>query len=187
MLSYLADFEHYLGPLRLFRFLTFRMFFAACTALVLGFIIAPFLLKWLRRLRFSQSLRDASEVGQLAELHAMKKNTPTMGGLIIYISLMVSVLLWARPNVYVLTALLVYSVLTAVGFIDDYLKVVHRNSKGLSSRWKLLTQAILTLAVVFLLLWDADVQYHMSQLWVPFIRLRLFMRCHFGLLLSFSF
>ena len=173
MLSYLADFEHYLGPLRLFRFLTFRMFFAACTALVLGFIIAPFLLKWLRRLRFSQSLRDASEVGQLAELHAMKKNTPTMGGLIIYISLMVSVLLWARPNVYVLTALLVYSVLTAVGFIDDYLKVVHRNSKGLSSRWKLLTQAILTLAVVFLLLWDADVQYHMSQLWVPFYKVAI--------------
>ena len=47
---------------------------------------------------FSQSLRDASEVGQLAELHAMKKNTPTMGGLIIYISLMVSVLLWAAPT-----------------------------------------------------------------------------------------
>ena len=102
-----------------------------------------------------------------------EKNTPTMGGLIIYISLMVSVLLWARPNVYVLTALLVYSVLTAVGFIDDYLKVVHRNSKGLSSRWKLLTQAILTLAVVFLLLWDADVQYHMSQLWVPFYKVAI--------------
>lgn len=173
MLSYLADFEHYIGPLRLFRFLSIRMAFAAVTALVLGFIIAPFLLNWLRKLRFSQSLRNASEVGQLAELHAMKKNTPTMGGLIIYISVTVSVLLWARLNVYILVALLVYTTLTLIGFIDDYLKVVHRNSKGLSSRYKLIFQAALTLVAVYLLLWDVDAHYHMSQLWVPFYKMSL--------------
>lgn len=170
MLTYLADFEHIFGPLRLFRFLTLRMVLASATALMLGFIIAPWLFARLRQLKASQSLRDASEVGKLADLHAKKKDTPTMGGLMIYISVTVSTLLWAAPNTYIITALLIYTVLTGIGFADDYLKVSKKNSKGLAGRWKLLGQALLTLLALGILFGNPTTHLEMSQLWIPFYK-----------------
>ena len=122
MLTYLAQYEEVFGPLRLLRFLTLRMLMAAATALFIGYVLGPLLIGLLRRLSFQQSFREASEVGKLAELHSGKKNTPTMGGLLIYLSVSLSVLLWAQFNVWVLTALFVYTSLTALGFLDDYLK-----------------------------------------------------------------
>ena len=125
MLSYLADFEEVFGPLRLLRFITFRARLAAITAAGIGFLVGPWLIAHLRRLKFGQHYDD-DRTGDLARRFD-KKNTPTMGGLIIFAAVAGSVLLWATPNVFVLTCLFVYTGLTAVGFRDDYLKVVKKN------------------------------------------------------------
>ncbi len=170
MLSYLADFEAYFGPLRLFRYLTLRAAFAGMTSLGIGFLVGPWIFAKLRELRAKQSLRSKDEVGALADLHATKAQTPTMGGLMICVSVVVSAVLWARPNVYVYTALLIYVGLTVIGFLDDYLKVSKGNSAGLSGRWKLLGQALLTAAALILLLSFPDSAERMRELWVPFYK-----------------
>jgi phospho-N-acetylmuramoyl-pentapeptide-transferase len=170
MLSYLAEFEHLFGPLRLFRYLTLRAAFAGMTALGIGFFIGPWLFAKLRALRARQAFRGADEVGALAELHASKAQTPTMGGLMICVSVVGSTLLWARPNVYVYTALLVYLGLTVIGFLDDYLKVSKANSKGLPGRWKLMGQALLTGLALVLLLSAPESAAKMRELWVPFYK-----------------
>ena len=93
-----------------------------------------------------------------------------MGGLRIDAAVTLSVLLWAGPNVYTLTALLVYTVLTGLGFADDYLKISKRNSKGLAGRWKLIGQTLLTLLVLVILWSHPEARSEMSQLWVPFYK-----------------
>ena len=170
MLSYLANYDSFWGPLRLFGYISFRSVSAIITALLIGYIIAPRLLKVLYSLKVAQSFRTAEEVGKLAELHASKKNTPTMGGLIIYFSVTLTTTLWAKPNIYVSVALLVYTGLTFIGFLDDYLKVSKKNSKGLKSIWKLLGQGFLTLLAIGLLLGNVDTHGLMSELWIPFYK-----------------
>ncbi len=170
MLSYLADLEEWFGPFRLFRYITLRSVLAAGTALIFGFVLAPWLLRKLRAFNVSQILREASEVGDLASLHAGKKDTPTMGGLLIFASIMVSTLLWARPNIYVLVALFVYTALTTIGFVDDYYKITRKSSGGLSSRAKLFWQAVVTFAVLAVLMLNGQTSLLMSELWVPFVK-----------------
>lgn len=188
MLTYLADFEHVFGPLRLFQYLTLRMVMGAATALVIGFLVAPKLFDYLRRLKASQSLRTTAEVGKLADLHASKKNTPTMGGLMIYFAVTVSALLWARPSLYLYTVLLVYTGLTVIGFLDDYLKISKRNSKGLPSRWKLAGQAVITVLAVYLLYFvDPATHREMSELWTPFYKFPLIQEMPLVLVAIFFF
>jgi len=170
VLTYLAEFKEVFGPLRLFEFLTFRMMMAAATGLGVGFVVAPPIFDRLRQLKAEQILRNSKEVGKLADLHASKKATPTMGGLMIFVAVTASVILWARPNVYVIVALLVYAGLTVIGFVDDYLKVSKKSSAGLASRWKLGGQALLTLLALALLWGDAGTRAEMAQLWAPFYK-----------------
>ena len=170
MLSYLADLEAWWGPLRLFHYITFRALLGSATALVLGFVLAPYLLARLRRLKLHQRLRDESEVGSLADLHASKKDTPTMGGLMIFFSVTGAVLLWAKPNVFVLTALGVFAALTLLGFIDDYLKISKRNSKGLSKRQKLVSQTIIAALSLFILATHPASADKVRELWIPFFK-----------------
>lgn len=187
MLSYLAYFQELFGPFRLFDYLTFRGILAAATSLFLGFLIAPWILIKLRRFKLSQSIRDEDEVGNLAELHSHKENTPTMGGLIVFFALLVSSLLWAKPNIYVITALLVYVGLTLVGLIDDYLKISRKNSKGLASGYKLLSQALITIFVLSLLMFNQDTHELMRELWVPFIKQPLIQKMPYWFLFMFFF
>lgn len=170
MLSYLADFESFWGPLRLFRYLTLRAAFAGMTAMLIGFVLGPWIFAKLRELRAKQAFRSREEVGALADLHAGKVQTPTMGGLMICAAVVGSSLLWATPNVYVLTALIVYLGLTVIGFLDDYLKVTKKDSGGLPGRWKLAGQALLTLISLGLLLSNSESAGQMRELWVPFYK-----------------
>ena len=171
MLSFLAELESVFGPLRLFGYLTFRAALAGITALLLGLCLGPWIIARLHRLRAQQSLRSQAEVGALADLHAEKGQTPTMGGVIICLSLVVSVVLWAAPNTYVLTALFVYLGLTLLGFIDDYLKVVQRSSRGLPGRYKLIGQAFITIGSLTILLVVPETSQKMRELWVPFTKM----------------
>lgn len=170
MLSYLADFEEIFGPLRLFRFITFRSLLAAATALGIGFVTAPWILARLRAFNVSQTFRDAAEVGRLADLHAVKKDTPTMGGLLIFVSITTSTILWARCNIFVFVALLVYTGLTGIGFLDDYLKVSRRRSGGLRSHHKLAGQALITAIALALLFRNEASLTFATQIWVPFLK-----------------
>ena len=182
MLTYLQNLEDLFGPLRLFQFISVRAMMAGLTSLFLGFYLGPRLFALLRSLDARQAFRSEEEVGELAGLHKEKASTPTMGGLLIFVSVVLSSLLWADPNVYVVTALAVYTLLTVVGFLDDYLKVAKRNSKGLPGKMKLLGQLIAVAFALYLLIGPVGEMLtgikgnasgsaaKMSQLWVPFYK-----------------
>ena len=182
MLTYLQNLEDLFGPLRLFQFISVRAMMAGLTSLFLGFYLGPRLFALLRSLDARQAFRSEEEVGELAGLHKEKATTPTMGGLLIFVSVVFSSLLWADPNVYVVTALAVYALLTVVGFSDDYLKVAKRNSKGLPGKMKLLGQLIAVAVALYLLIGPVGEMLtgikgnasgsaaKMSQLWVPFYK-----------------
>jgi phospho-N-acetylmuramoyl-pentapeptide-transferase len=182
MLTYLQNLEDLFGPLRLFQFISVRAMMAGLTSLFLGFFLGPRLFALLRSLDARQAFRSEEEVGELAGLHKEKASTPTMGGLLIFVSVVLSSLLWADPNVYVVTALAVYALLTVVGFSDDYLKVAKRNSKGLPGKMKLLGQLIAVAVALYLLIGPVGEMLtgikgnasgsatKMSQLWVPFYK-----------------
>jgi phospho-N-acetylmuramoyl-pentapeptide-transferase len=168
MLSYLANFEEFYGPLRVFRSLTFRTVGATVTAAIIGFIIGPWLIAKLRKLKFGQHYDD-DRTGDLAQRFD-KKNTPTMGGLLIFASVFGSSLLWAEPKIWVEVALFVYAALTAVGFRDDWLKVVHKNRNGISSREKIFWQTLVTVVALVALLWHPASAEKIRELWVPFVK-----------------
>jgi len=172
MLSYLSNFENYYGWLRLLRFVTVRAFAGAGTAALIGFILGPWLIHRLRLLKFGQHYDD-DRTGDLA-VRFDKKNTPTMGGLLIFASVFISTLLWARPNIWILTALFVYAALTAVGFRDDYLKVIRKSRDGITSREKMAWQTIITLIALAALLLHPMSAEKISQLWIPFLKSPLF-------------
>ncbi len=182
MLSYLQFYEEFFGPLRLFQFISVRAIIAGITAMLIGFFIGPRLIRFLQDFGARQAFRDKDEVGDLAELHKAKEKTPTMGGLLIFFSVVVSTILCAEPNIYVVAALVTYSLLTMVGFTDDYLKISKKNSKGLSGRYKLLGQLLTTGVLLFMVLGPLSEVLtglnegaigssdKMRELWVPFYK-----------------
>jgi len=168
MLSLLAGYEGAYGPLRILRYLTLRTLLAAGTASLIGFVIGPWLIAHLRRLKFGQHYDD-DRTGDLASRFD-KKNTPTMGGLLIFACVFGSSILWAAPNIWVTVALFVYAALTAVGFRDDYLKVVRKNRNGISSGAKIFWQTVITLLALAALLLHPDSSGKIRELWVPFVK-----------------
>jgi phospho-N-acetylmuramoyl-pentapeptide-transferase len=168
MFSYLADYEDIWGPLRVLRFITLRTLLAAGTATLIGFVIGPWLIRKLRALKFGQHYDD-DRTGDLAQKFD-KKNTPTMGGLLIFLSVFFSTVLWAQPNIWILVSLFVYTALTGVGFRDDYLKVVKKNRDGISSREKMGWQTLITILALAALVLHPTSSEKIRELWVPFIK-----------------
>jgi phospho-N-acetylmuramoyl-pentapeptide-transferase len=166
MLNYLSRYEDYFGPLRLLRAISFRTLMAAGTAMVLGFLIGPRLIAQLRALKFGQHYDD-DRIGDLAAKFD-KKNTPTMGGLLIFFSVFGATFLWASPNVWVVVAMFVYAALTGVGFRDDYLKVVRKSRHGISSWEKILWQTLITVIALAAILWYPGSAQKIREFWVPF-------------------
>ncbi len=130
---------HLLFPLRdqvaalnVFQYITFRSAGAALTALVLSMLLGPSLIRWLQRLSVGQAIREEGP-----ESHQKKAGTPTMGGLLILISLVVPTLLWADlTNAFVWVVVATTFCFGGIGFVDDFLKVRRRHNKGLSARAK---------------------------------------------------
>ena len=141
---------HFFYPLRdvfsafnLFRYITFRAAYATITALLISFVFGPPIIAWLRRSAVTQGIRPDGP-----ETHKAKADTPTMGGLIILLAVVVSTLLWAPlNNGYVLLALLATVWLGALGFLDDCLKIRTASSRGLAARYKLAGQLGLGLLI----------------------------------------
>jgi len=169
MLSYLANFDEYFGPLRLLRYISVRTILAAGTALVIGFLIGPWLIRRFRELKLGHGYID-DRTGALGATYGDKAHTPTMGGLIIFVSVFVSAGLWAAPNVWVFVSLFVYAALTLPGWRDDYLKVVHQNRDGIRSWEKIAWQTAVTLLALGILLWHPASSAKIRELWVPFVK-----------------
>src|ERR1700761_8716034 len=135
--------------LNLFRYLTFRSGGAVFTSLILSFYSGPKIIRWLKSKQSEgQPIRlDGPESHLLT-----KKGTPTMGGVMILLSVIASTLLWADiENAYIWIVLFVTLGFGAIGFADDYLKLTKKNPKGLSSRLKLVWQAVISLVAGYVI------------------------------------
>ncbi|MBK9226811.1 MAG: phospho-N-acetylmuramoyl-pentapeptide-transferase [Ignavibacteria bacterium] len=127
----------------IFRFITFRAALAAITALLISFIVGPRIIKLLQKKQIGEARKEDGP-----QFHWSKAGTPTMGGFIILLSILLPVLFWGDlENVYVLLILFVTISLGIVGFMDDYLKVVKKYKKGLAERYKLMGQLSVGLIV----------------------------------------
>lgn len=155
----------------LFRFITFRAAAAAVTALVIAFWLGPKIITLLRK----RQIGEAAKI-EAPKTHLAKAGTPTMGGLIVLASVLVPTLLWGNlANVYILLIVFVTAVLGAVGFLDDYLKVVKKKPTGLIGRYKIVGQVFVGLivgsVVFFFPHWiDPDLWRIKSATTVPFFK-----------------
>jgi len=137
-----------LSALRLFRYITFRTGGAAVTALGLSLWLGPKVIAWLKRLKFGQDYQDKAEsAGGMAARLLSKKGTPTMGGILIVLTLNLTTLLWAQWNPLVELTLLSVVVLTGLGFYDDYAKITQQSGGGTRPQVKLWVQIALALFV----------------------------------------
>lgn len=146
MLSLLADFKDIWIGFNLFNYVSFRTGGAIITAFLMSIAMGPAMIRWLKSLQGAgQPIRTDG-----LENHVKKQGTPTMGGLLILISVTASTILWAHPsNPFVWLALLVMVGFGLLGFGDDYLKLTKRNTDGLSGRKKLLGQLIISLIAAY--------------------------------------
>jgi phospho-N-acetylmuramoyl-pentapeptide-transferase len=174
MLYNLTYLESTFSAFRLFQYITFRSAGAAVTALLLSLWVGPKLIAWLKELSFGQNYRDRAEVaGNLTGREPRKMGTPTMGGLLIVLTLNLTTLLWAQWNALVLLTVLSVAVLAILGFYDDYTKIMQASGGGQKSRVKLWVQTALAL-FIGIYLWQSHATQSLrliSDIMVPFYKL----------------
>ena len=171
MMYYLHRFSDQFIGFNVFSYVTFRSVAAAVTAFVISLIFGNFVIRKLTALKLGQPIRLAAEVHRLAELHGGKQGTPTMGGVLIIGAVVLSSILWARPdNRFVWLALFSMLYLGALGFADDYLKVAKKKSAGISGRYKLFFQIILALIVTAVFLTSPLLEVQARSLYLPFLK-----------------
>lgn len=166
MLLLLAEYlqEYYKG-FAVFQYLTLRGIFGVLTALAMSLWLGPKMIRTLRNLQIGQSVRTDGP-----QSHLSKSGTPTMGGALIIASITISTLLWADlSNRYVWIVLLVTVLFGAIGWVDDYRKVVEKNSRGLPGRWKYFWQSVFGLAAALVLYYTAQTPAE-TELIVPFLK-----------------
>jgi phospho-N-acetylmuramoyl-pentapeptide-transferase len=135
------------SSLNVFRYITFRTIYATVTALIICFVIGPWLIKKLQSLQIGQPIRDDGP-----QTHLSKKGTPTMGGILIIFAVVVSTLLWANLTVdYVWLTILVIVGFGLIGFLDDYKKLSGQNSRGISGKVKLAGEVVIALFISIIL------------------------------------
>jgi phospho-N-acetylmuramoyl-pentapeptide-transferase len=165
----LYDLHNLFSPLNVFRYITFRTALAVITAMLLSLVIGPRIIIWLKKISITQQIRDDGP-----QSHLKKSGTPTMGGIIIIASILATVLLWGElENMYVWIMILSLVGYGAIGLLDDYLKVVRKNSKGLRACYKFGSQIALALAIGVLLYFNPKDPYA-DVLSIPFFKKWLF-------------
>ena len=166
MLILLADWlTQFESGFNVFSYLMLIAILSTLTALLIAIIIGPKMIRWLQRMQIGQTVRTDGP-----ESHLSKSGTPTMGGLLILAAIVISVLLWADlTNTYVLVTLFVVVTFGIIGFVDDYRKVVRKDSKGLIARWKYFWQSVIALCVAFYLYSSAQTMEETALL-VPFFK-----------------
>jgi phospho-N-acetylmuramoyl-pentapeptide-transferase len=167
---YLHLLEDVYSPLRVFQYITVRTVAGGGTAFIICLVFGPYVIERLRQLKVGQQIRR-EEAPPLYQYHAKKSGTPTMGGILIIASLVIAVLCWA--DLGSLHVWLVISTLCAmglIGFLDDYLSVTRKRSKGLSARWKFTLQMLWAAVIVAVLLSRPETAELSRQLMVPFVK-----------------
>jgi len=155
-----------LGAFNVFRYITFRTAMAALTALLVSLLLGPSLIRGLRQIQIGQAIREEGPSS-----HQAKQGTPTMGGLLIILAVVLPTLLWADPsNGFVWIAVGSTLLFGAIGFLDDYLKVVHQRNLGLKARTKMLWQVLVALALGGLMIWLARDGAFDTTLVFPFFK-----------------
>ncbi|MBS0484305.1 MAG: phospho-N-acetylmuramoyl-pentapeptide-transferase [Proteobacteria bacterium] len=148
-----------------FSYITLRTVLATLTALVISFIIGPLMIRKLTAYKIGQSVRDDGP-----QTHLVKTGTPTMGGALILMSIVLTTLLWADlHNRYIWVVLATTLGFGVIGWVDDYRKVVHRNPKGLSARAKFFWQSLIALVVALYLASIAEIPAQTDMI-VPFFK-----------------
>ena len=156
----------YIGGLNLFRYITFRTAGATVTAIFICLILGPFFIRLLKKYQVKETIRSDGP-----ESHQQKAGTPTMGGLIILSGIVIPTLLWADlTNFYVLMVLMVTVFLGIIGFMDDYLKVIKHQAKGMIGRKKLAGQVLLGLVFGLILLDLAPGRVYDAAVEIPFFK-----------------
>jgi len=153
-------------PFRIFRYLTFRTAFASLTALLITMFIGPYVIQKLHEFQIGQFVRDDGP-----QSHLKKTGTPTMGGVLICIAILLPTVLWSDPaNPFVWITVFSTLAFGAIGFADDYIKVVKRRSLGLTARAKLLWQGLAGVLVAIALVVLNQFDVFSTRLSVPFIK-----------------
>ncbi|MEK6692865.1 MAG: phospho-N-acetylmuramoyl-pentapeptide-transferase [Nitrospirota bacterium] len=153
------------SPFNVFRYITFRTAWATITALMIAFLMGPWLIKKLKEFKVGQQIRDDGP-----KSHFNKAGTPTMGGILIVGAIVISTILWTDlKNKYVWLLLFTTISLGILGFVDDYLKIKRAESKGLRARYKFLWQIIIGL-IVGLFLYIDPKDPNSSMLSIPFFK-----------------
>ncbi len=156
----------YFPPFRIFRYVTFRTAFASLTALFMGLIIGPAIIRQLREFQIGQYIREEGP-----QAHLKKAGTPTMGGVLIIISIIIPTILWADlSNPFIWLVLFSTIGFGAIGFTDDYLKIVNKRNLGLTARMKLLLQFAAACVIGAVLVGLAGHKLYSTQLMVPFFK-----------------
>lgn len=169
MLLWLAQtFQQELGPLRVFNFITFRAVFATLTALAIGLIAGPAVIRMLTRMKVGQAVRTDGP-----QSHLVKTGTPTMGGALILLAIGISTLLWADwSNRFIWIVLIVTLGFGAIGWVDDYRKVVYKDPEGMRSREKYFWQSLIGLVAAIYLAFSvsAPTNYEVIKLFFAWVQ-----------------
>ncbi len=156
----------YFTPLRLFSYVTFRTAFASLTALFISVVLGPWMIRKLREFQIGQHIREEGP-----KSHQKKAGTPTMGGLLIIVSITIPTLLWANlTNLYIWIALFGLLAFGAIGFLDDYSKVKKKQNLGLTAKRKFLLQLIVGAIVGGLLLILRARGLYDTSINIPFLK-----------------
>ena len=186
MLFYLSNFHDKFGPLRLFEYTTFRAGGALLTAMAICLLLGPFTVRLLKRLRAQAPSRLEGLVPE-EFIDREKDKTPSMGGLLIVFSVVISTLLWALlSSPLVIVFLVTLLAFAALGFVDDYVKVAHRDRNGMSSRMKLFFQFVIAVVGIFFLNYIPETGDLLSKMIIPFFKDPIYISSSTGLVLVFS-
>src|SRR5215471_4266402 len=167
--EFLYPLYRYWSPLRVlnvFQYITFRTAYASITALLISLMLGPWLIARLRAFQIGQQIREEGP-----KSHQKKAGTPTMGGLLIVVSIMVPTLLWANlRNRFVWLVIIGTVAYATIGFVDDYIKIVRKRSLGLTAREKIGFQVLTSFIVGIVLLYWMNIspRLYSTKLNVPF-------------------
>ena len=164
--SFLTSFVETFTFLNVFKYITFRIGLSVLTSLIIIFLIGNPLIKYFSKKQITGPIRQDGPIDHIIK----KSGTPTMGGLMILIGIIISTLMWADlNNIYIWIVIFVCTSLGLLGFIDDYLKIKQKNSSGINAKLKFLGQLLISLIAIIILIYFSD-HSTISNLYFPFFK-----------------